>query len=47
LFDCDIYLSGNDAAFAAQMIAAMKFRPYVGDALIRCEREDISWIGTR
>lgn len=33
LFDCDIYLSGSDAKFAAQMRAARKFRPNVGLSL--------------
>lgn len=30
LFDCDIYLSGADADFAAHMAAAKKFKPNVG-----------------
>lgn len=33
LFDCDIYLSGSDAQYAAQMRAARAFKPNVGLAL--------------
>lgn len=33
LFDCDIYLAGSDAQFAAQMRAARAFRPNVGLSL--------------